>query len=146
MRRKPDLTRESSRETFLDRASSNLGLIVVVFFAFGFLFQTFVIPSASMASTILVGDHVLVERVSLAPGGKWSAILPYSEVHRGDIVVFYKPAPESTGEHAPLVKRVIGIPGDRIHLRDGVVYLNGVAQAEPYAARPTATDAVPYVD
>jgi signal peptidase I len=60
--------------------------------------------------------------------------------------VFYKPIPEADGDHIPLVKRVVGIPGDRIHLRNGIVYLNGVAQSEPQAAKPTADIYDPYVD
>ena len=56
------------------------------------------------------------------------------DVQRGDIIVFFKPNPETPDLF--LVKRAIGIPGDRIHLRNGVVYLNGVAQNEPYAGMP----------
>ena len=78
-----------------------------------------------MASTLLAGDHVVVERETLAPAAKWAAFMHYREVHRGDIVVFYKPTEEANGEHIFVVKRVIGIPGDRIHLRNGIVYLNG---------------------
>jgi signal peptidase I len=70
----------------------------------------------------------------------------YREVKRGDVVVFYKPIEERNGEHIFLVKRVIGIPGDRIHLRNGIVYLNGIAQDEPQAAKPTTANYDPYVD
>jgi signal peptidase I len=61
-------------------------------------------------------------------------------------VVFFKPVAETNGEHIFLVKRVIGIPGDRIHLRNGIVYLNGVAQDEPQAAKPTPDRYDPYVN
>ncbi len=98
-----------------------------------------------MASTLLPGDHVLVERVTLAPATQWAPFIHYRDVHRGDVVVFYKPIVESNGEHIFLVKRVIGVPGDRIHLRNGVVYLNGVAQDEPEAAKPEAATYDPYV-
>jgi signal peptidase I len=67
-------------------------------------------------------------------------------VHRGDVIVFYKPVEQRSGEHIFLVKRVIGIPGDRIHLSNGIVYLNGVAQDEPQAAKPTAENYDPFVD
>ena len=91
-----------------------------------------------MASTLLVGDHVMVERENLARDPLTGRLLShYREIKRGDIIVFYKPVAESNGEHIPLVKRVIGIPGDRIHLRNGIVYLNGVAQDEPQAAKPS---------
>jgi signal peptidase I len=72
--------------------------------------------------------------------------LPYRDVRRGDVIVFFKPVAETSGEHIILVKRVVGIPGDRIHLRDGVLYLNGVPQDEPYAAMPTPASYNPLVD
>ena len=111
-----------------------------------FVFQNFVIPSSSMASTLLVGDHVVVERETLAPAPKWAPFMHYREVHRGDVVVFYKPTEELNGKHIFVVKRVIGIPGDHIHLRNGIVYRNGVAQDEPQAAKPTTANYDPYVD
>lgn len=99
-----------------------------------------------MASTLLVGDHVVVERASLAPATSWAPFLRYDTVHRDDIIVFYTPFPEADGTCWTLVKRVIGVPGDRIHLRNGVVYRNGVAQTEPFATRPTAADYYAYID
>jgi signal peptidase I len=111
-----------------------------------FVFQNFVIPSFLMASTLLVGDHVVVERETLAPAAMWAPFVHYREVHRGDIVVFYKPTEEPNGEHIFLAKRVIGIPGDHIHLGNGIVYLNGVAQEEPQAAKLTSANYDPYVD
>jgi signal peptidase I len=85
-------------------------------------------------------------RASLAPSAKWAPFISYRELQRGEPVVFYKPAIESNGEYLVLVKRVIGVPGDRIHLRGGIVYLNGVAQNEPYAAKPPYADYDPYRD
>jgi signal peptidase I len=99
-----------------------------------FVFQNYEIPSASMEKTLLIGDHVLVDRISLAPLSHWFPLVHYRDVQRGDVIVFLKPHPETPDLH--LVKRCIGIPGDRIHLRGGVVYLNGVAQSEPYAGMP----------
>jgi len=84
-----------------------------------------------MENTLLIGDHVLVNRVQFAPKTSWlGPLLPYREIHRGDIVVFLHPDPEYAGTY--VVKRVIGIPGDRIHLVNGVVYRNGEALQEPY--------------
>jgi signal peptidase I len=83
---------------------------------------------------------------TLAPATKWAPFLPYRDVHRGDVIVFYKPVEERNGEHIFLVKRVVGIPGDHIHLRNGVVFLNGVAQSEPQAAKPDANYYDPYVN
>ena len=135
-----------NQETRLETLSSLSSTIVIALFALTFIFQNFVIPSSSMASTLLVGDHVLVERATLAPPASWAHILPYREVHRGEPIVFYKPFAEPNGEHIILVKRVIGVPGDRIHLRRGIVYLNGVAQDEPRAAKPTIANYDRYRD
>jgi signal peptidase I len=137
---------KESRETSSEGFASTCSVLVVGLFALTFVFQNFVIPSSSMASTLLVGDHVVVERETLAPAPRWAPFMHYREVHRGDVVVFYKPTEERNGEHIFLVKRVIGIPGDRIHLRRGIVYLNGVAQDEPQAAKPTYANYDPYVD
>jgi len=129
---------KASGETPLEAISSYFGVLVVGLFALTFVFQNFAIPSSSMASTLLAGDHVMAERISLAPPARWASFLPYRDIRRGDIVVFYKPPTETDGGHIFLVKRVIGIPGDWIHLRYGVVYLNGVAQQEPFAVKTTA--------
>lgn len=115
-------------------------------FVLTFIFQNFMIPSSSMASTLQIGDHVMVEREMLAPRTSWMPLVPYRDVKRGDVVVFYKPVPEADGDHMIMVKRVIGTPGDRIHLRNGIVYLNGVAQSEPEAAKPSAETYDAYVD
>jgi signal peptidase I len=136
----------ASGETATEGFASTCSVVVVGLFALTFLFQNFMIPSSSMASTLLVGDHVVVERTNLAPAADWAPFLRYREVHRGDVVVFYKPTEEPNGEHKYLVKRVIGVPGDRIHLRNGIVYLNGVAQDEPQAAKTTYANYDPYRD
>ncbi len=100
-----------------------------------------------MASTLLVGDHVVADRASLAPRTGWmDHLLPYRDLRRGEPVVFFKPLLEPDGTNLILVKRVVGIPGDRIHLRDGLLYLNGVAQNEPQTAKPTADNRDAYRD
>jgi signal peptidase I len=118
--------------------------LAIGLFVFGFIFQNFEIPSGSMLNTLLIGDHVVVDRISLAPQTKWAPFVHYRPVQRGDVIVFYKPNPESPD--LILVKRAIGIPGDHIHLRHGVVYLNGVAQNEPHAIQPTENDLIPFRD
>ena len=133
-------------ETPLEGFASICGILAIGLFALTFLFQNFFIPSSSMASTLLVGDHVLVERVNFSSTPDHLPLAYHRDVKRGDVVVFYKPVADADGEHSYLVKRVIAIPGDRIHLRDGIVYLNGVAQAEPYAAKTTYANYDPYVD
>lgn len=123
------------KETPLEALASICSVLVVGLFIMGFIFQNFVIPSGSMEKTLLIGDHVLVDRVTLAPPTSWAPFVHYRPVRRGDIIVFLKPHPETPD--LILVKRAVGIPGDHIHLRQGVLYLNGVAQNEPYAAMPT---------
>jgi len=122
-------------ETPLEALASICTILAIGLFAFGFIFQNFEIPSGSMLNTLLIGDHVVVDRITLAPETKWAPFVHYRAVKRGDIIVFEKPNPESPD--LILVKRTIGIPGDHIHLRHGVVYLNGVAQNEPYAIQPS---------
>src|ERR1700730_18133693 len=146
MRSKRRLKGKQSGETSSEGFASTCSVVVMGLFALTFVFQNFVIPSSSMASTLLVGDHVVVERETLVPAAKWAPFMHYREVHRGDIVVFYKPTEERDGNHIFLVKRVVGIPGDRIHLRNGIVYLNGVAQDEPQTAKPTRANYDPYVN
>ena len=121
-------------ETPLEALASICSVLVIGLFAFAFIFQNFEIPSGSMKNTLLIGDHVVVDRVTLAPPTKWAPFVHYRGVKHGDIIVFLKPHPETPD--LILVKRAIGMPGDRIHLVHGVLYLNGVAQNEPYAAMP----------
>jgi len=137
---------ERPRETAVEGVASTCSVLVIGLFVLTFVFQNFVIPSSSMASTLLVGDHVVVERMALVPAASWAPFVPYREVRRGDIIVFYKPTEQPNGDHTFLVKRVVGIPGDHVHLRAGIVYLNGIAQNEPHAAKPTSAVYPSYVD
>jgi signal peptidase I len=137
---------QPKQETRLESLASITSVLVVWAFVMGYLFQNFVIPSASMASTLLVGDHVIVERATLAPSTSWASFMPYRELRRDEPVVFFRPVPNAEGQHDILVKRVIGIPGDHIHIRHGILYRNGVAQDEPYAAKPTPANYDPYND
>lgn len=121
-------------ETPLEALASICTVIVIALFVFAFIGQNFEIPSASMEKTLLIGDHLLVDRVTLSPATKWAPFVHYRAPQRGDIIVFLKPNPESPD--LILVKRVIGTAGDRIHLVQGIVYLNGVAQDEPYQQGP----------
>ena len=138
--------KEQKKETRLEGLSSLCSTFVIVFFALTFILQNFAIPSASMASTLLVGDHVLVDRASLAPSTSWAPLIPYRDIQRGEPIVFFKPVLEPDGQELILVKRVIGVPGDRIHLRYGIVYLNGVEQSEPKTVKITSANYDPYRD
>jgi signal peptidase I len=107
---------------------SLLAVIVVALFVVTFLTQAFQIPSGSMENTLLIGDYVMVDKVHFGQGGMWHGIMPYSPIRRGDIIVFRYPINPS--QH--FVKRVIGLPGDRLHLKDGKLYVNGQLQDEPF--------------
>ena len=121
---------EKPKETTVEFLSSLAGVLVTGLFIITFVLQAFEIPSSSMEDTLLIGDHVFVNREVFAPATHWlGPLLPYREIRRGDIVVFL--SPEERGLF--VVKRIIGIPGDRIHLRDAVVYRNGQKLDEPYA-------------
>ena len=139
---KPEKDSPRRDESALEALASYCAVLVVGLFALTFIFQNFMIPSGSMIKTLLVGDHVLVDRTTLAPPAKWAPFTHYRDVRRGDIIVFFKPGYPDLY----LVKRVIGIPGDRIHLHEGIVYLNGQAQAEPQAGHPDYSNYVPYRD
>ena len=121
---------EEVKETTVEFLASLAGTLVTLFFIITFVAQTFAIPSGSMEKSLLVGDHLLVNREQFSPATRWlEPLIPYRNPKREDVVVFM--SPEQPG--LILVKRVIGIPGDRIHLRYGEVYRNGVKLDEPYA-------------
>src|SRR5438477_5190870 len=122
---------DKPRETTVEFLASLSAVLVTGLFIITFIVQAFEIPSSSMENTLLVGDHVFVNRIIFAPPTHWMPLLPYRDPQHGDIVVFLHPA--EPGLY--VVKRVIGAPGDRIHLRDGIVYRNGVALQEPYVVR-----------
>lgn len=103
--------------------------ILFYLFATTTLVQAYVIPTGSMEGTLRVGDHMLFDRLAYAdPGPVGRHILPYRDVAHGDIVAFHYP--EDTSQ--TFVKRVIGLPGDRIHLVDKQVFRNGRRLIEPY--------------
>jgi signal peptidase I len=82
-----------------------------------------------MENTLLIGDHVFVNREQFAPATRWlGPLLPYRTIKRNDVVVFLSPA--EPGLY--IVKRIVGIPGDRLHVHDGELYRNGVKLDEPY--------------
>ncbi len=108
--------------------------ILLLLFGTTTLVQAFVIPTGSMENNLLIGDHLLVDKLTYSPAGAISKhLLPFEEPKHGDIIVFRYPAdPLQT-----FVKRIIGVPGDRIKLVDKVVYRNGVKLNEPYAVHKT---------
>jgi signal peptidase I len=108
--------------------------IILLLFGTTSLVQAFVIPTGSMEDTLLIGDHLLVDKLAYAPSGLISRhILPYSDVHRGDIIVFRYPV----DIQQTFVKRAIGIPGDHIRLVNKQLILNGKPVTEPYVYHKT---------
>lgn len=103
-------------------------LTVVSIFVITFLLQPSQIPTGSMEPTMLVGDFVLVNKQVFAPAGHWRWLLPYRDPVRDDIIVFHYPV----DPRELLVKRVIAVPGDRLHLHRGAVVLNGAPLVEPF--------------
>lgn len=113
-----------------------LYIIVVAVFIVTFSAQPFQIPSGSMEPTLLIGDFLLVNK-QLVPVRTPTDPLPPTTVRRGDIIVFYYPIDPSLH----LVKRVIGLPGDHLRMRQGLVFINGQPLFEPYAIyRPSGPD------
>jgi len=102
--------------------------IILLLFATTTLVQAFVIPSASMEDTLLIGDHVLVDKLVYAPPDRMTGALPYREVRRGDIIVFRYPLDIKED----YVKRAIGVPGDHIKFINRQLILNGKPVHEPY--------------
>ena len=108
--------------------------IILLLFGTTSLVQAFVIPTGSMEDTLLIGDHLLVDKLSYAPSGPVSKyILPYTELKRGDIIVFRYPVDIKQ----TFVKRCIGLQGDHIRLIDKQLILNGKAVREPYVYHKT---------
>ncbi|MDQ2898989.1 MAG: signal peptidase I [Acidobacteriota bacterium] len=107
---------------------------ILLLFGTTTLVQAFVIPTGSMEDTLLVGDHLLVDKLAYAPGGTISKrILPYEDVKRGDIIVFRYPI----DIRQTFVKRCMGVPGDHIRLQNKKVILNGKMLNEPYVVHKT---------
>src|ERR1700761_2360604 len=118
---KRDVTRNSIAEWAVT--------ILLLLFGTTTLVQAFVIPTGSMEDTLLIGDHLLVDKLAYAPSGPVSKyLLPYEEPKHGDIIVFHPPH-DITQTY---VKRVIGVPGDRLKMVNRIVYRNGVRLNEPY--------------
>jgi signal peptidase I len=125
-------TRKRRRRSELELITAVIAAVAVVVFARGLLFQPFIIPSASMEPTLQKGDYIVVSTLSY---GVSKHAIPFSPPlfsgrlfnrapTRGDIVVFKLPR-EAATTGAVYVKRLIGLPGDRIQLKQGLVYING---------------------
>ena len=134
---------ESRQATVREYIESLLVTVILALFGTTFIVQAFKIPSQSMEPTLLVGDHLLVNKFIFGGRGQWyDRLLPYREIRRGDIIVFKFPFQD----HPHYVKRVIGIPGDRIKIVDQQAYVNGKRIGEPYVVRDPAAPYDPFGD
>ena len=119
--RRDDKGRTASRgRTIVEYVVLAVVAVAVALLIQAFLVKPYRIPSASMEDTLLIGDRVLVDRIS------WR----FSQPERGDIVVFHPPS-----DGTVLIKRIIGLPNDEISLSGGFVYINGRRLDEPYVRR-----------
>ena len=105
-------------------------LIAIIFVNFAriFAFQAFKIPSGSMEDNLLTGDHIIVNKFIYGPPAPLSGLLPLRDPRRGDIVVFRYPE----DPHQDFVKRVVGLPGETILIRNKHVFIDGRELPEPY--------------
>ena len=112
-------------------------VILVFMLVNGTLGQARMIPSGSMEKTILIGDHLIMSRLGYdagVPFTNWHVSL-WRNPRRGQIVIFRPPAGDPT--QADLIKRVIGLPGEKIDIHDGLVWINGKKLEEKYTTGPT---------
>jgi signal peptidase I len=104
--------------------------VILALFVRTFVVQAFKIPTGSMENNLLIGDHLLVNKFALAPvsSGIERTLLPIGTIKRGDVLVFKYPVEPDRD----FIKRVIGLPGETLQLKDKKIYINGKPLDEPY--------------
>ena len=112
----------------ISSVQSLLGTVVIAIFVITFIVQAFQIPSESMENTLLVGDYLLVNKLCYGGPASGNFLMPYQRIQRKDIVVFHYPVDPK--QH--FVKRVIGLPGDRLRMVNKRVFINGKPLEESY--------------
>jgi signal peptidase I len=136
------MTRSVAREYF----ESLVIAVILALFVRTWVFQAFKIPTGSMEKNLLIGDHLIVNKMQFAPAATSfeRAIMPGREIRRGDIVVFKFPQQPDRD----FIKRVIGLPGDRLELHRKQVSINGSPIDEPYVQflEPPTIDGPPRTD
>jgi signal peptidase I len=121
--------RDLRRDDVLTAIQSLLVVIVIATFFVTFIAQPFRIPTESMEPTLKPGDFLLMDRQSFAPRSALDAVLPNTPVRRGDVIVFHFPLDPTVH----LIKRVVAVPGDRLRLKDGHLFINERPVEEAYA-------------
>ena len=120
---------ENRKSTFREYFEALLIAVIFVNFARMFVFQAFKIPTGSMEDNLKVGDHIIVNKFIYGPtSGPLSKVIPVRDVNRGDIIVFRYPLQPETD----FVKRVVGMPGETVEVRDKKVSVDGKPLSEPY--------------
>ena len=120
-------TSHHEEANWVGSTQSLLTTVVIAVFVITFIIQAFQIPTPSMEDTLLVGDYLLVDKLHYGGSASWT-IIPYRPVRRNDIIVFHYPVDPKTR----FVKRVVGVPGDKVRLINQRVYVNGTLVSEPY--------------
>ena len=140
-RGKATAPRRSLTTTLWENVKSIAGALVIFLFIRTFFIEAFRIPSGSMIPALLVGDWLFVNKLVYGPHIPFTQVnLPgYSDPKRGDVVVFispYQPDEAAIGNDPTptLVKRLMGMPGDTLYMRDGLLHVNGMAQRQGFAA------------
>jgi signal peptidase I len=125
------MNRDFKKSTVREYFESIVIAVILALFIRTFIVQAFKIPTGSMEENLLIGDHLLVNKFVFGPtaSGPERALLPVGTVQRRDVIVFkYPEEPERD-----FIKRVIGLPGETVEVREKKVYINGTALVEPYA-------------
>jgi signal peptidase I len=133
---KKDKKKKKKEGAFRENIEMILEVLVLVFFINAFLLQSFGIPTPSMEDNMLVGDHLLVDKVAYSQSiSKIDGVLfPQQKIKRGMIVVFKSPPEVKAGnlDRLTYVKRVIGLPGELLQIIANRVHINGTPLDEPY--------------
>jgi signal peptidase I len=124
------VVKEFRKSTIREYFESIVIAVILALFIRTFVVQAFKIPTGSMEENLLIGDHLLVNKFVFGPTetGMERALLPIGIIKRGDILVFKYPVEPDRD----FIKRVIGLPGETVELREKKVYINGKPLDEPY--------------
>jgi len=124
------MAKDFKKSTVREYFESILIAVILALFVRTFVLQAFKIPTGSMENNLLIGDHLLVNKFIYAPyaSSLERALMPIGTIKRGDVIVFKSPVePERD-----LIKRVIGLPGERLEQKNKKIYIDGKPLDEPY--------------